>query len=46
VADILATVAAFDAERVWMVVEWEEAHEDRAEITKACFARLDQLGAA
>jgi len=45
VEDILTAVAVFDAEQIWMTVEWEEAHQDRAEITKACFARLDELGA-
>jgi len=45
VEDILAAIAAMDADQVWMVVEWEEAHDDRADITKACFARLDALGA-
>ena len=45
VEDILQALAVFDAEQVWMVVEWEEAHEDRKEITTACFARLDELGA-
>jgi hypothetical protein len=45
VAEVMAAVEALDAEHVWMVVEWEEAHEDRSEITKACFARLDVLGA-
>jgi hypothetical protein len=45
VEDIVSAVAVFDAEQVWMTVEWEEAHEDRKEVTTACFARLDALGA-
>jgi hypothetical protein len=45
VADIIAAVAVLDAEHVWMVIETEEAGQDRADITKACFARLDALGA-
>lgn len=45
VADIMTAVGRLDAEQVWMVIEWEEAHQDRSEITKACFARLDDLGA-
>lgn len=45
VADIIASVAVLDAEQVWMVIETEEAGQDRADITKACFARLDALGA-
>lgn len=44
VEDIIAAVAVFDAEQTWMLIEWEEAHEDRKDVLSACFTHLDELG--